>query len=146
VPNKVHLKLPDKNPRNEDIHISNYNGEIEVSTLSANVNLKNVTGPVIAHSISGDIDIDFSHLSNATPSSISVISGHIDVTLPTSAKTDLKLRTISGEIYTNFDIQRKNENSHLQQIGGRKVNGTLNGGGVELKLKTISGNIYLRKD
>src|SRR5699024_3715128 len=115
-------------------------------TLSGNINLKNITGPVVAHSTSGDIDIVFSHLSNATPSSISVISGHIDVTLPASAKVDLNLSSFSGEIYTDFDIQRKNENSHLQQIGGRHVKGMLSGGGAEMKLKTISGNIYLRKE
>ncbi len=147
VPNKVHLKIPDKSPWNDDIHISNYDGEIEVSTLSADISLQNVTGPVVAHSTSGNINVNFSHLSKATPSSISVISGHIDVTLPMQAKTDLKLSTISGEIYTDFDIKAKNKASGLRLLaGGNEVKTELNGGGVELKLKTISGNIYLRKE
>ncbi len=32
-------------------------------------------------------------------------NGDVDVTLPASAKANLKLRTDQGEIFTDFDVQ-----------------------------------------
>lgn len=145
VPNNIHIKIQRSRLPGSDIHISDHKGEIEVKTLIGNINLKNVTGPVVVHSVSGNINVVFSELSDAAPSSISSVSGNIDITMPPETGADLKLSTISGDMYTNFDIATKGKGKHLSQIGGRDINGTLNGGGVKLKLKTISGDIFLRK-
>ncbi|HET6528184.1 MAG TPA: DUF4097 family beta strand repeat-containing protein [Balneolaceae bacterium] len=146
VPNKVRIMVEEMSWASGDISISNHNGEIEIQSKTGDIKLENITGPVIASSTSGDVDIVFSEVSSTTPSSISLVSGYIDVTMPASTKADLYLSSISGEIYTNLDIEIKGEEENMMRLaGGRNIEGTLNGGGAEISLKTISGDIYLRK-
>jgi hypothetical protein len=71
------------------------------------------------------------------------ISGFIDLTLTPDAKADLKMNTISGTMYTNFDLAPQ---KNLRHVGGGSISTLLNGGGEKsIDLETISGDIYLRK-
>lgn len=146
VPNNVRVMIEEVNWGGGDIKISNHNGEIEIQSKNGDIELENITGPVIANSTSGDVDIVFSSVSDANPTSISLVSGYIDVTMPASTATDMYLSSVSGEIYTNMDLSMRGNNGDMKRLGGgRKIEGTLNGGGVEIELKTVSGDIYLRK-
>jgi len=148
IPNKVRVMIEQVNwGGGGNISVKNHDGEIEIKSKTSDINLQNITGPVIANSTSGNVDITFSKVSPANPTSISLISGYIDITMPASTKADLKLSSISGEIYTNMDIATKGDKKNMMRLGGgRKIEGTLNGGGVEMGLKSISGDIYLRKE
>lgn len=128
------------------IAISNMDGDLEIKTNVANINLTNVTGPVVANTTSGDVNVVFSALNQSKPTAISSISGEVDVTLPATAKSTMKLRSINGEMYTDFDLGTKSNKDGLSKVGGgTNIEGTTNGGGVEVQLNTISSNIYIRK-
>ncbi|WP_026630218.1 DUF4097 family beta strand repeat-containing protein [Dyadobacter alkalitolerans] len=128
------------------IAISNMDGDLEIKTNGANIQLTNVTGPVVANTTSGDVDVVFSALNQSKPTAISSISGEVDVTLPATAKSTMKLRSINGEMYTDFDLGTRNTKDGLSKVGGgSNIEGSTNGGGVEMQLNTISGNIYIRK-
>ncbi len=145
VPDEVRVVL-ENTAFNGTLKMQNLKGEIEIDWPGSDIILENVTGPIVASSISGNIEITVSELSQKGPTSISVVSGYIDLTLPADAQADLILGTISGEIYTNMNINRIGEDdSDLSMIGGRTIRGTINGGGVKVELKTISGTIYVRK-
>jgi len=150
VPRNVHLVYEEVNWFGSgNVAISNIEGEVEVTTKGSGMNLTNVSGPVVANSTSGNITVRFANVRQEKPSSISNISGFIDVGMPANAKANLKLKSITGEIYTDFDLGlNKNQNqSDLQRIGGgHTVEGSANGGGVEINLKTISSDIYVRKN
>jgi hypothetical protein len=64
--------------------------------------------------------------------------------LPANAKTNLKMGTHNGEVYTDFDVDIKNKGD-LKKVGGNTIEGTTNGGGVQLTISTINSDIYLRK-
>jgi hypothetical protein len=137
----------------KEIEIQGLSNALEVKTLAADVKFESITGPTVFHSISGDIEGSFSTLSQEAPSSITSVSGLIDIAMPSSTGADLSLKSISGKIYTGFDIKLKKEASAndgrakgLPQIGGmgNETEGSINGGGVSLSLQSISGNIYLR--
>lgn len=146
VPNRIRVMIEEVNWGGGDISISNHNGEIEILSKNGDITLNNITGPVIASSTSGDVDIVFSSVSESTPTSVSLVSGYIDVTMPASTSADLYLSSTSGEIYTNLELAMKGDKKDMMRLGGgRKVESTLNGGGVEVQLKTVSGDIYLRK-
>ena len=90
--------------------------------------------------------VTFSNLAQGKPTAISSISGDVDITLPATAKSNLKLRSINGEMYTDFDLGVKNTKDGMSKVGGMaNVDGAINGGGVEMTLNTISSNIYIRK-
>lgn len=156
VPNKVNIKVKG-GFNSREIKISNQKGEIEIDAQMANIKLTNVTGPVIASVSYGNINVVFSHLSDASPSSITTLNGYIDVTLPASANVDLRMRSMMGRIYTDFDIHKKKSEQTSSVVGAvspeiilrnhriHRVSTSLKGGGVELKLATSHGSIYLRK-
>lgn len=72
------------------------------------------------------------------------ISGYIDLALSPVRKADMKMSTISGTLYSNFEFP--NSAGHLRHVGGNALDTQLNGGGGKpIELETISGNIFLRK-
>lgn len=146
IPNRIRLVVEQVNFGGGDFEISNHGGEIEVQSKTADIRLSNITGPVTASSTSGDVEITFSQLSQANPTSISLVSGFIDITLPADTGANFNLSSISGEVYTDLDINLQGrENNNMNRLGGGgQIIGTLNGGGIEVGLKSISGDIYLR--
>jgi hypothetical protein len=146
LPKKVAILFRQTNWRNGTVTISNMDGDLEVRTTNSPITLKNVTGPVVANTTNGEVNVSFTNLSQEKPTSITTISGAVDVTLPASAKANMKLRSINGEMYTDFDLGLKSPKDGLSKVGGgNNVEGTANGGGVEIQLNTISSNIYIRK-
>ncbi len=146
VPKKVAILYQQVNWNGGSISISNVDGDLEVKTNNGKIDLLNVTGPVVANSTNGAIKVVYSSLNQEKPSAISSISSAIDVSLPTNAKSTLSMKSISGEIYTDLDLDLKNAKEGMSRVGGgHSINATTNGGGVEIKLSSISSNIYLRK-
>lgn len=151
VPANVSVKIDYSSPFGyDDLEIIGFSRELEVKTLNAGIELTDVTGPLTIHTINGDIKSDFKSLNQDSPTSLSSINGDLDITVPSSAKAELKLGTMHGEIYTDCDIEfetkKNNNNSDWVMIGGNSnTDGKLNGGGVELTLNSINGSIYLRK-
>ena len=128
-----------------DVLVRDVAGRIEVSLKSGDMKLLGVSGPVVAHTISGDITVKFQS-TPSEPSAISTVSGDVDVTLPAAAKATFSMRTVSGEIYTDFDLSLGREGAdNLRHIGGATVDGRANGGGTSFALKSVSGDIFVRK-
>jgi hypothetical protein len=72
------------------------------------------------------------------------ISGYIDLTMAPQKAAALRMQTISGTMYSNFDLG--GTNGLRRQVGGRTVDAQLNGaGGKAVDLETISGDIFFRK-
>ncbi|GAB5555455.1 MAG: hypothetical protein Sapg2KO_50460 [Saprospiraceae bacterium] len=143
VPSGMNIKIEDTNWTGGDFKISKVSGEIEVASKNSDVYLDQVSGPITASSTSGDIEVIFNKLTQSKPTYISNISGVIDVKLGASEKANVVLRTVTGEIYSNYDLVKSKDG--MKNYGNRTIELPLNGGGAELKLKNIAGEIYLRK-
>ena len=142
-------------PKTMDIHLDcgnlgsavlrGFSSEIEVNSNVGGITLKDVTGPITAHSSTGTIDVDFSSVSQSSPITLSTSTGIVDVSLPTNTKADLELRSTMGTIYTDFDLQTSSEDG-MKVVGStRKIISKLNNGGVKIVLRSSTGNVYLRK-
>ncbi|HTJ11345.1 MAG TPA: DUF4097 family beta strand repeat-containing protein [Dinghuibacter sp.] len=142
VPSNLRIKINRGCERSAEVNVSNMTNEVDVNNCH-DITLKNVTGPLILNTISGDIKVTFTQLAKDKPISIASISGEIDVTMPASAAVNLEMSTISGGMYTDFDL--KSNDKDMKKVGGGAVGTKLNGGGVDLKITNVSGNIYLRK-
>jgi DUF4097 and DUF4098 domain-containing protein YvlB len=98
------------------------NVELEIETISGDIEIKGVLGKM----------------------NINTISGFIDLSLPVKHNADLNLSTISGGMYSDFTFNNsKNDGYH--HYGKHDLSKQLNNGGTRIFLKTISGDIYLRK-
>jgi lia operon protein LiaG len=142
VPDNLALEFASGCERSNEISVTNTKNEIDIKSCHG-IELKNVTGPLVLSTISGDINVTFSSISSDKPSSVNSISGDIDITIPAKTPSNLELRTINGGFYSDFDFTDTQKN--LKKVGGNELNFPLNGGGFKFSIATVSGNIYLRK-
>ncbi|MCL6220336.1 DUF4097 family beta strand repeat-containing protein [Zunongwangia pacifica] len=143
VPNAVAIKMNCGNLGSANIQ--NITNELEINTTVGYIKLNNVTGPVTAHSSTGNIDAVFTSVNQTAPISISSSTGMIDVSLPSNTKASVELKSTMGSVYSNFNLIEPREDG-LKAIGGHKsITGNINNGGVKIALKASIGNIYLRK-
>ena len=90
--------------------------------------------------ISGNIDIQGATAGVAAKT----ISGYVDMTWPKSKGANVAVKTITGEVYSDLDIDFGNK-KEKNPIVGYLLEGKINGGGPDVKLESISNNVYLRK-
>lgn len=145
VPKNIKLKVDLNSWQAGDFQASGLTNEVEVKTQNGDLVLENITGPLVAYSISGDIEVDFSTINQSTPTSITTTSGDVDITLPASTKGNFKLSTVSGEIYTDVEFNFADDEKMTRWGGGMTADATLNGGGVDITFKSISGDVYIRR-
>jgi len=154
VPVKTNLNLRGVNGRS--ITVEGVEGEIEVNHVNGDVQLTNVAGSVVAHSVNGRLVVSLRDVSADKPMSFSSQNGNVDVTLPATAKANLKMRSDHGGTYTDFDIQLRQTTQAVvddsRNRGGRfrlqtdkTLVGTINGGGPDFDIRSLNGDIYLRK-
>jgi len=122
--------------------ISNIRNEIDFKGCH-DIDLKNVSGPLVISTISGSVNVAFSELSKDKSISIATVSGSLDVTLPAKASFNLEMGTVSGNMYSDFDLQSSKDD--MRRVGGGNLRAQVNGGGVDVKLTTVSGSVFLRK-
>jgi hypothetical protein len=153
VPTRINLKLSTVNEG--PIVVENVEGEMEVNNTNDSVTLTNVAGSVVANAHNGFLKVIMTRLAGDKAMAFTSFNGNVDVTLPSSTKANLKLRSDMGEIYTDFDVQVRPAVATPQNARGadgriridvnRSIQGAVNGGGPEFEFRTFNGNIYLRK-
>jgi len=142
VPENISIRVESECQYNTNISISHVKNEIEIETCH-DINLKDVSGPLVLSTISGNIEITFGTINTGKPFSINSVSGEIDITLPSKLAADIEMQTISGAMYSDFDFSQND--TDMKRIGGGQINSKLNGGGTKFSIMTVSSNIYLRK-
>ena len=152
VPTRTKLKV---SIVNGGITVDGVDSEIEINTVDGAIMLTNVGGSVVAHAVDGNITATVARVAPQAPMAFTSLNGDIDVTLPAAVKTNLRLRSDQGDVFTDFDVQviASASANQTQQRNGRGVRidvnrsiyGTVNGGGPDFELRTFDGNIYVRK-
>ena len=153
VPTRTNLKLSTVNEG--PIVVENVEGEIEVNNVNDSVTLTNVAGSVVANAHNGVLKVVMTRLAADKAMAFTSFNGNVDVTLPSSARANLRLRSDMGEIFTDFDIQVRSNAAVGQSARGadgririevnRSIEGSVNGGGPEFEFRTFNGNIFVRK-
>ncbi|MBX2875450.1 MAG: DUF4097 domain-containing protein [Saprospiraceae bacterium] len=93
--------------------------DLALETIAGNIEIKDIAGPVKAKSISGFIDLG----------------------LEPSLASNLYFKSVTGEIYTDFDVDLDKNSSAFS----KRLTTALNGGGAAIDLETVSGDIFFRK-
>ncbi|MHA4740136.1 DUF4097 family beta strand repeat-containing protein [Dyadobacter sp. MSC1_007] len=152
VPQKFTLKVSTIN--DGDITIENVDGEMEITNVNGDIRLTNISGSAVANTVNGLLKANFKTVDAKSPMAFSTLNGNVDVTLPATAKFDVKLKSDRGEIYSDFDVDVDKtvpQATRTAKDGMYKVSvedwvkGKVNGGGSEIMMKNMNGNIYVRK-
>lgn len=123
--------------------ISNIKSEIEFKGCH-DIKLKNVSGPLVISTISGEVNVVFTEVSKDKSISITSVSGEVDVTIPAKAGFNLEMGTVMGNMYSDFDLPSTKQGD-MERVGGNTIRAKVNGGGVDIRLHCVSGSVYLRK-
>jgi len=145
VPKNMMLVVDLNNWQAGDLTIKGMAGEVEAHSQNGDIRFENVTGPLVVKTLSSDIEVIFSSVSQKSPTSIFSTSGDIDIVIPEATKGSFEMSTTSGEIYTDLNFKFPEEKEMSRFGGAVSGSATLNGGGVELSLRSISGDIFIRK-
>jgi hypothetical protein len=154
VPKNAKLKLSTVN--NGDIEVENVGGELEINNVNGGIKCLGISGSVVASTVNGNVIITFASIDEKAPMAFTTLNGNVDVSLPPGAKSNFKLKSERGEIFTDFDMeidktrpQPQSENKKESGMYRLKMDdwimGKINGGGPEMLLKNMNGNIYIRK-
>lgn len=155
VPTKTSLKLSCVN--SGDIIVENVEGEFEINNVNGAVTLRDISGAVVAHALNKDLVVNFKDVTPKKSMSFSSLNGDLDVSFPKDFKADLKLKSDNGDIYSDFDVSKQEQNRKIIEENKRKEGGKyrirmddaiqikINGGGSDVMFKTFNGDIYIRK-
>ena len=139
------------------IDVTGLSGDLDVENINGTVTLKNVSGAVSAHTVNGSLTVSLDRVPADKPMSFSSLNGKVDVTLPGDTKARLRLKTVRGAIYSDFDVKMEADNSNPVVEDGRGqggkyrirmdrgVYGSINGGGPEYSFQTMNGTILIHK-
>jgi Toastrack DUF4097 len=155
APARTNLKLSTVN--GGEILVENIEGDLEVSNVNGSVTLNGVAGSVIAGTTNGSVRATLTRVTAAKEMAFTSLNGTVDVTLPSTTKANLRLRSDHGDVYSDFDVQlaaassaptveeNRNSNGRYRITRNRSIVGTINGGGPEFELRTFNSNVYVRK-
>lgn len=120
--------------------LTDFKGEVEISTSLNNMKLKDLTGPVSINSIGGNVTIEFDKKKPMKLYSIYSNNGFIDITLPSDS--DVQIDAKGSSIYSDLDfiVLNEKEENGMQEMKLKYRNGR-----TKMKLDAGFGNIYLRK-
>jgi hypothetical protein len=122
-----------------DVAVNGVGDEVRGASVSGNVRLERVRAPsVSATSVSGDVDVDVEALTGPGDLRFTSVSGNVSLTLPRSLDADVSLRTVSGELQSDFPLSLEG------RMNRSSVRGRIGRGGRELRLTTVSGDVRLR--
>ena len=150
---------PDTSLQLESTHatitVDGVHGDIDAGTVHADIRMTNVSGTVSANTTHGNLKISMDRVDAGKPLSFSTVHGDIDVALPADARANVKMSSLQGEIYSDFEIRLTGGQPVTEKSDSpegrfrirmdRTITGTINGGGAEASFRTVHGRILLRK-
>jgi len=123
-----------------DLDLSGLSGPVTAKTISGDVLSKGLTGELTLRTISGDVKV--TELGGKAVDATS-ISGNVDVSWPAAQGADLRLKTISGEVYADPAVTFSNLKQRVYV--GYELHGSLGSGGPLVTLHSVSGDVFFRK-
>jgi len=88
--------------------------------------------------ISGDIEIE----QVDGPVRAKTISGFVDISMPSRISANVRAKTVTGEMYTDFEQLALTDGS---TAFNKKMNANIGSGTTSVNLESVSGDIYIRK-
>ena len=153
VPSRTNLEL--KTVNGGEILVEGIDGELQVSNTNGGITLDRVAGSVTAGTTNGHVRAVMTRVTADRPMAFTSLNGTVDVTLPTTTKANLRLRSDNGDVYSDFDValspsapliqESRSGNGRYRISRNRSILGAINGGGPEFELRTFNSNVYVRR-
>ncbi len=153
VPARTNLKIQLVN--GGGLTVEDVEGEIELENVNGPISVRQVSGSVVANTVNGPLRAVLNRIDGQKAMSFTSLNGPVDVTFPASLKANLRLRSDNGDVFTDFDMQVRQEspstsqnrrgNGRLRIEVNKSIYGVVGGGGPEIELRSFNGNVFVRK-
>jgi hypothetical protein len=147
VPPDTQLRLCTVNEG--DIRVRGTRGEFSVHSVNGRITMTDIAGAGEAITVNGPVEASFVSAPHAA-SVFKTINGSVVLTLPEPPAVELRMKTLNGGLYTDFDVQTLPAEAlrTVQKRDGMSVyrsNGftsfRVGSGGPELTLDTLNGDV-----
>lgn len=150
VPRSVTLEVCTINAGN--LRVEGTSGDYRLRNVNGDVTMANVRGQGLVRTVNGDITATFAAAPGG-PAGFRTVNGRIDVTMPSNLAADLRLRTLHGELLTNFDTttmpvrpaSSERRNGRYVYRSDRFTSVRIGAGGPELTFETLNGDVRVRR-
>lgn len=150
VPTNFSLQL--KTHHNGSILVKEVIGDHEITAHHGKITMEDIGGSVIADTHHGAITASLVSVVTNVPMAFSTYHGDVDITLPSSVKCDTKIKTVQGDVYTDFELELKNVPERTTSNTGRRqikiggwMYGKIGNGGAEFLFNTHHGDVVIRQ-
>jgi hypothetical protein len=137
-------------PRNTNLNLSTWNGNISISNvegtirfkaLNGNLGLRNLAGDVRGRTTNGNVSVALSgNLWTGKEFDVETTNGNVDLNISENYAASLDIGTGMGDIIGNI-YQKAKTNGGLS---GKQIRAFFNGGGSPIRVRTAVGNVSLR--
>jgi hypothetical protein len=147
VPAGTRLSLCTVN--SSDVTVQGTSGDFDVRNVNGRISLENIRGSGRATTVNGRVEAAFAEAPRSD-SLFKTVNGDIRVTLPRDASASLRLKTLHGGLFTDFDVvpQPLQATPSQDSRNGKYVyrsNGftavRVGKGGPELTFDTLNGDV-----
>lgn len=154
APARTHLRVSTVNSGN--ILVEAIDGDLEIANTNGSITLTGVSGSVMAGTTNGNVRATLVRVAGRKPMAFTSLNGSVDVTLPSSTKANLRLRSDHGGVYSDFDMamaatqpavvrDTRRDGGRYRITMNRSIYGSINGGGPDIEVRTFNSNVYVRK-
>jgi hypothetical protein len=142
-----------------EVRVAGISGRFEVRNVNGPVKLERVGGAGSARSVNGSVVASFTRNPPAG-CSFETVNGRIEVTFQPGLAADLRLRTLNGEVFTDYDYTYHqlapeaapaehapagHPHGHYHYRSRGEFGARIAGGGPEMAFRTINGDIVIRR-
>jgi DUF4097 and DUF4098 domain-containing protein YvlB len=134
-----------------NISVSRVSGEVKANHINGSIRMTELTQAAKAHTINGDVNIDF----NINPSAdcrFYSLNGDINANFKRGLSSLVSFKSFNGEFYSNLDelvaLPIEVQKTASEKGTKYKVNGNryrVGKGGAHLDFETFNGNVYLKE-
>ena len=134
------------------VRVAGTDGPFTVRNVNGSVRLIDVKGSGTATTVNGSVQATFA-AAPAQATRFKTVNGTLDITMPPSLSADLRLTTMHGGLYTDFETtalasrlatQERKDGRALYRTD-RFTSVRVGRGGPELTFETLNGDIRVRK-
>jgi DUF4097 and DUF4098 domain-containing protein YvlB len=135
VPRRTNLDL---NTFSAPITVERVEGSARVHGFSSRIHLSDVSGPVVAHTFSGPVEIATSNWPDRQSISVDTFSGNIELHVPENARGRVTFNSFSGRL--NSEMPLTLHSSSRRNLSAELGDG---GDGSSMRFKTFSGSVRI---
>jgi len=138
-----------------DVEVRGVEGTFDVRNVVGRVRLVDAAGSGEARAVSGGVTVAFRRPPDG-PCSFKSVSGDVELGLPGEPSADFRIKTMHGEVYTDFDVtslprtapvreERRDEGGKFIYRSDGFYGVRAGKGGPEIRLETLTGDILIAK-